>query len=128
MARRSRRTRATCPQVNFEIEARGGYKKEGRKTFSSSISFLQVSLVLAPALAACSLKVPMISGRGLGITGGTLDKLESVPGYRVSLSKEEIWGCLDRVGCCIAGQTGDIAPADKARGTTHNAYTHCVIT
>ncbi|TRY70721.1 hypothetical protein TCAL_10300 [Tigriopus californicus] len=73
----------------------------------------KVSLVLAPALAAVGLKVPMISGRGLGITGGTLDKLESIPGYRVSLSVKEIHNILDQVGCCIAGQTGTIAPADK---------------
>eukprot|EP00095_Tigriopus_kingsejongensis_P001611 maker-scaffold289_size220122-snap-gene-0.12 protein:Tk01611 transcript:maker-scaffold289_size220122-snap-gene-0.12-mRNA-1 annotation:"predicted protein" len=73
----------------------------------------KVSLVLAPALAACGLKVPMISGRGLGITGGTLDKLESIPGYRVSLSVEEIRQALEQVGCVIAGQTGSIAPADK---------------
>lgn len=73
----------------------------------------KVSLILAPALAAVGLKVPMISGRGLGITGGTLDKLESIPGYRVSLSEKEIHNILDQVGCCIAGQTGTIAPADK---------------
>ncbi|XP_064602127.1 thymidine phosphorylase-like [Liolophura sinensis] len=73
----------------------------------------KVSLVLAPALAACGMKVPMISGRGLGHTGGTLDKLESVPGYNVSLSKEQIESALHHVGCVIAGQTANIAPADK---------------
>lgn len=55
----------------------------------------------------------MISGRGLGHTGGTLDKLESIPDYKVSLSKDEIESALHNVGCVIAGQTGDIAPADK---------------
>ena len=55
----------------------------------------------------------MISGRGLGITGGTLDKLESIPGYNVSLSYTKIRKALDEVGCCIVGQTDDIAPADK---------------
>jgi len=57
--------------------------------------------------------VPMISGRGLGITGGTLDKLESIPGYRVQLSLEEIMEMMEEVGCCIVGQTGQICPADK---------------
>ena len=55
----------------------------------------------------------MISGRGLGLTGGTLDKLESIPGYNVNLNYDEIRDCLEQVGCCIAGQTKDIAPADK---------------
>ncbi len=73
----------------------------------------KVSLVLAPALAACGRKVPMISGRGLGITGGTLDKLESIPGFRVALTAAEIMEALDTIGCVIAGQTGKIAPADK---------------
>ena len=72
-----------------------------------------MSLVLAPALAACGRRVPMISGRGLGLTGGTLDKLESIPGFNVSLTYEKIKKALDKVGFCIAGQTEDIAPADK---------------
>ena len=57
----------------------------------------------------------MISGRGLGLTGGTLDKLESIPGYNVSLEYEKIKQALQEIGCCIAGQTEDIAPADKVR-------------
>jgi len=73
----------------------------------------KVSLPLAPALAACGLKVPMISGRGLGMTGGTLDKLESIPGFTVQMSKAEITDILDQVGCCIVGQTAKICPADK---------------
>ncbi|CAL8105098.1 unnamed protein product [Orchesella dallaii] len=73
----------------------------------------KVSLVLAPALAACGLRVPMISGRGLDFTGGTLDKLEAIPGYTVLLSKEKMQAMLDTVGCCIVGQTEDIVPADK---------------
>eukprot|EP00795_Rhopilema_esculentum_P005197 gene5197-332_t len=73
----------------------------------------KVSLPLAPALAACGLKVPMISGRSLGFTGGTLDKLESIPGFRTSLTKDEIINIVKEVGCCIVGQTESIVPADK---------------
>jgi thymidine phosphorylase len=63
----------------------------------------KISLPLAPALAACGLKVPMISGRGLGFTGGTLDKLESIPGMNVNCSMAEIEHLIDTVGCCIVG-------------------------
>lgn len=73
----------------------------------------KVSLALAPAVAACGGKVPMISGRGLGHTGGTLDKLEALPGYKVPLSVDELRNQIGEVGCAICGQTGDIAPADK---------------
>lgn len=72
----------------------------------------KVSLALAPALATLGLKVPMISGRGLAHTGGTLDKLESIPGFRVSLSEKEMLEALTEAGCCIVGQTVDIVPAD----------------
>lgn len=73
----------------------------------------KVSLVLGPLLACLDLKVPMISGRGLGATGGTLDKLESIRGYRTDLSAREICEQVERVGCVITGTTADIAPADK---------------
>ncbi|NXY56246.1 TYPH phosphorylase, partial [Callaeas wilsoni] len=98
----------------------------------------KVSLALAPALAACGCKVrgtrgwggdrgvspspcahpcpsqvPMISGRGLGHTGGTLDKLEAIPGFRVSQSPEEMRHILERVGCCIVGQSAELVPADR---------------
>nr|XP_023966468.1 thymidine phosphorylase [Chrysemys picta bellii] len=73
----------------------------------------KVSLPLAPALAACGCKVPMISGRGLGHTGGTLDKLESVPGFNVSQSPEQMRCILEQVGCCIVGQSEELVPADK---------------
>ncbi|GIW96789.1 MAG: thymidine phosphorylase [Pirellulaceae bacterium] len=73
----------------------------------------KVSLILAPLLACCDLEVPMLSGRGLGITGGTLDKLESYPGMRCDLTIEEINRCLLEVGCVITGTTDDIAPADR---------------
>jgi len=72
-----------------------------------------VSLMLAPALAACGAYVPMISGRGLGHTGGTLDKFDSIPGYQTQPSVEVLRKVTGKVGCAIIGQTGDIAPADK---------------
>jgi pyrimidine-nucleoside phosphorylase len=73
----------------------------------------KVSLVLAPLLACCDLRVPMISGRGLGATGGTLDKLEAIPGFRTNLSVSEMTDVCDRVGCVITGATAELAPADK---------------
>ena len=71
------------------------------------------SLVLVPVLAACGVHCAKYSGRGLGHTGGTLDKLESFPGFRVSLTAEEFEAQAERVGCVIAGQTARIVPADK---------------
>src|ERR671938_1585471 len=73
----------------------------------------KTSLVLAPLAAACGVPVPMMSGRGLGHTGGTLDKLEAIPGFRVNLSLEEMRTALARTGCAMIGQTAQIAPADK---------------
>ena len=73
----------------------------------------KVSLVLAPLLACEGVWVPMISGRGLGFSGGTLDKLESIPGFRVDLVWPEMLAQLERVGCFIAGQTANFCPADK---------------
>jgi len=73
----------------------------------------KVSLILAPLLACDDLWVPMISGRGLGITGGTLDKLESIPGFRVGLSESEAAAQLARLGVVMIGQTADLCPADK---------------
>ena len=73
----------------------------------------KVSLHLAPMIAACGVAVPMISGRGLGHTGGTLDKLESIPGFRVNLSLAEYRAQLERLGVCLIGQTAELAPADK---------------
>ena len=73
----------------------------------------KTSLLIAPLVAACGICVPMISGRGLGHTGGTLDKLESIPGYRVGLSAIEFQSVLESVGYAMAGQTAELAPADK---------------
>lgn len=73
----------------------------------------KVSLMLAPMIAACGACVPMISGRGLGHTGGTLDKFDSIPGYQTAPSNELFRKTVQKVGCAIIGQTGNLAPADK---------------
>jgi thymidine phosphorylase len=73
----------------------------------------KISLMWAPLMAAVGYAVPMISGRGLGHTGGTLDKLESIPGYRTDLSGDEMGAVLASVGCTITGQTADLVPADR---------------
>ena len=73
----------------------------------------KVSIPLAPALAACGAAVPMISGRGLGHTGGTLDKLEAIPGFRTELSEEELVAAVRDIGVALGGQTASIAPADR---------------
>ena len=73
----------------------------------------KVSLMLAPMLASCGVFVPMISGRGLEHTGGTLDKLESIPGYNTSPDIEKFQSIVKEVGCAIVGQNADLAPADK---------------
>src|SRR6202042_3387703 len=73
----------------------------------------KVSLLLAPIVAACGAGVPMISGRGLGHTGGTLDKLEAIPGYDVAPSSERLRSVVARGGCAIVGQTARLAPADR---------------
>lgn len=73
----------------------------------------KVSLILAPLVAACGVAVPMMSGRGLGHTGGTLDKLESIPGFRTRLSLTETARQIEKLGCALIGQTDEIAPADR---------------
>jgi pyrimidine-nucleoside phosphorylase len=73
----------------------------------------KVSIPLAPMVAACGVPVPMISGRGLGHSGGTLDKLESIPGFRTDLSLADYGAQVARIGCALIGQTKDLAPADK---------------
>jgi pyrimidine-nucleoside phosphorylase len=73
----------------------------------------KISLPLAPLAAVCGVRVPMVSGRGLGHTGGTLDKLESIPGFRVDLPVERFAHLVETLGLCLIGQTAEIAPADR---------------
>src|SRR6516164_10934958 len=73
----------------------------------------KTSLILAPVVAACGVVVPMMSGRGLGHTGGTLDKLEAIPGFKVDLTLDQLKDRLRANGCAMLGQTPQIAPADK---------------
>jgi pyrimidine-nucleoside phosphorylase len=73
----------------------------------------KTSIILAPLAAACGAYVPMMSGRGLGHTGGTLDKLESIPGFRTGLSLDELRRAVRTIGCALIGQTSDVAPADR---------------
>jgi pyrimidine-nucleoside phosphorylase len=73
----------------------------------------KTSIVVVPLVAACGVVVPKSSGRGLGHTGGTIDKLESIPGFRASMDRESFLSALERIGCAFVGQTADIAPADK---------------
>jgi pyrimidine-nucleoside phosphorylase len=92
----------------------------------------KTSLVLAPLAAAAGVTVPMISGRGLGHTGGTLDKLEAIPGFNVNLSVADFRRVLETCGCCMIGQTAEIAPADRklyalrdVTGTVESPYLIC---
>ena len=103
-----------------EAMARSGARLDlsslpGRKVDKHSTGGVgdKTSLILAPLAAACGVIVPMMSGRGLGHTGGTLDKLEAIPGFRVDHSAREIVEGLAETGCVIVGQTRDIAPADR---------------
>ena len=81
----------------------------------------KVSLILAPVVAACGGIVPMVSGRGLGHTGGTLDKLASIPGYDVAPDLARFRAAVAEAGCAIVGQTADLAPADRRLYATRSA-------
>jgi pyrimidine-nucleoside phosphorylase len=96
--------------TRFDLQELAGRKVDKHSTGGVGD---KTSLILAPLAAACGAAVPMMSGRGLGHTGGTLDKLESIAGFRVDFSAREIVGALADVGCVIVGQTRDIAPADR---------------
>ena len=89
---------------------KGGYLVDKHSTGGQGD---KTSLILAPLLACQGVRIPMISGRGLGPTGGTLDKLESIKGFRVGLTLDEVQQITDRIGLVIAAQTSEIAPADK---------------
>ncbi len=73
----------------------------------------KTTLIVTPIVAACGVKVAKMSGRGLGHTGGTIDKLESIPGINVELSEKEFFDAVNNVGCCVVSQTGNLVPADK---------------
>ncbi len=73
----------------------------------------KTSMVIVPVCAACGVKIAKMSGRGLGHTGGTADKLESIPGMRIDLSPEEFTAQINKIGCAMIGQTGELCPADK---------------
>ena len=92
----------------------------------------KTSLILSPVVAAGGVKVPMISGRGLGHTGGTLDKLEAIPGFNVNLTLDQFRAILGKLGCAMIGQTAEVAPADKklyalrdVTGTVESPYLIC---
>lgn len=95
-----------------KILAWGDNKKVGDKHSTGGVGD-KVSIPLAPALAACGLSVPMVSGRSLGHTGGTLDKLESIPGFNTDIGNEELMHQVSEIGLAIVGQKSDLVPADK---------------
>jgi len=96
--------------VRYDLSTISGHKVDKHSTGGVGD---KVSLILAPLAAACGIKVPMMSGRGLGHSGGTLDKLESIHGFNVHLSEKQFATVLSQVGCAMIGQSEKIAPADR---------------
>jgi pyrimidine-nucleoside phosphorylase len=105
--------RASGVQLNLRTPANGGAPRPTVDKHSTGGVGDKTSFLVAPIAAAAGLRVPMLSGRALGHTGGTLDKLESIPGYRTTLSVAEMQSVLDQAGCCIVGQSADLVPADR---------------
>jgi pyrimidine-nucleoside phosphorylase len=105
--------RASGVQLNLRTPANGGGARPTVDKHSTGGVGDKTSFLVAPIAAAAGLRVPMLSGRALGHTGGTLDKLESIPGYRTTLSVAEMQSVLDQTGCCIVGQSADLVPADR---------------
>ena len=103
---------ASGDQLRFDHLAAHGWRGRVDKHSTGGVGD-KVSLVLAPMVAACGVAVPMMSGRGLGHTGGTLDKLESIPGFRTGLTLAGATRQLEALGCALIGQTAEIAPADR---------------
>lgn len=96
--------------VRYDLSSVSGIKVDKHSTGGVGD---KVSLILAPLAAACGIKVPMMSGRGLGHSGGTIDKLEAISGFDINLSYERFVAVLNQIGCAMIGQSSTIAPADK---------------
>jgi pyrimidine-nucleoside phosphorylase len=105
--------RSSGVQLDLRRPANGGPPRPTVDKHSTGGVGDKTSFLVAPIAAAAGLRVPMLSGRALGHTGGTLDKLETIPGYRTTLSPEEIRAVLDQAGCSIVGQSADLVPADR---------------
>ena len=105
--------RTSGVQLDLRRPANGGAPRPTADKHSTGGVGDKTSFLVAPIAAAVGLRVPMLSGRALGHTGGTLDKLETIPGYRTTLSPAEMLGVLDQAGCCIVGQSADLVPADR---------------
>jgi pyrimidine-nucleoside phosphorylase len=100
-------------QLDLRKPAKGGAPQTTVDKHSTGGVGDKTSFLVAPIAAAAGLRVPMLSGRALGHTGGTLDKLETIPGYRTTLSAEEMQAVVDQVGCTMVGQSADLVPADR---------------
>jgi pyrimidine-nucleoside phosphorylase len=105
--------RVSGVQLDLRTPANGGPARPTVDKHSTGGVGDKTSFLVAPIAAAAGLRVPMLSGRALGHTGGTLDKLESIPGYCTTLSVAEMQSVLDQAGCCIVGQSADLVPADR---------------